>query len=129
MPTSDDAYTAIEQFVRADDHDGVRERTGMGTEAILRPLKLCTSITNLKFRNKHYALQADGLPMDSPASLVIANIYRSLRRKGLSTFPFAKPGVWYRYVDNMFAIVKKIHVQNLLDHLNRQHSVADPGFK
>ena len=49
----DDAYAAIEQLVRADDHDGVRERTGMGTEAILRLLKLCMSITNFKFRNKH----------------------------------------------------------------------------
>ena len=49
----DDAYTAIEQLVRADDHDGVREQTGMGTEAILRLLKLFMSITNFKFRNKH----------------------------------------------------------------------------
>ena len=70
----DDAYAAIEQLVRADHHDGVREPTGMGTEAIHLLLKLCMSITNFKFRNKHYAL-ADGLPMDSPASPVIANIY------------------------------------------------------
>ena len=117
----DDAYAAIEQLVRADDHDGVRERTGMGMEAILRLLKLCMSTTNFKFRNKHYAL-ADGLPMGSPASPVIANIYmRVFEEKALSTFPFAKPKVWYRYVDDVFAIVKRIHVQNLLDHLNRQH--------
>ena len=117
----DDAYAAIEQLVRADDHDGVRERTGMGTEAILRLLKLCKSITNFKFRNKHYAL-ADGLPIGSPASPVIANIYmRVFEEKALSTFPFAKPKVWYRYVDDVFAIVKKTHVQNLLDPVNRQH--------
>ena len=60
--------------------------------------------------------------MGSPASPVIANIYmRVFEEKALSTFPFAKPKVWYRYVDDVFAIVKKIHVQNLLDHLNRQH--------
>ena len=82
----DDAYAAIEQLVRADDHDGVRERTGMGTEAILRLLKLCMSITNFKFRNKHYA-PADGLPMGSPASPVIANIYmRVFEEKALSTY-------------------------------------------
>ena len=90
----DDAYTAIEQLVRADDNDGVRVRTGMGTEAILRLLKLCMYITNFKFRSKHYAL-ADGLPMGSPASSVIANIYmRVFEEKTLSTFPFAKPKVW-----------------------------------
>ena len=105
----DDSYTVIEQLVRADDHDGVRERTAMGTEAILRLLKRCMSFTNFKFRNKHYAL-ADGLPMGSPASPVIANIYmRVFEEKALSTFPFAEPKVWYRYVDDVFAIVKKIH--------------------
>ena len=46
---------------------------------------------------------------------------RVFEEKASSTFPFAKPKVWYRYVDDVFAIVKKIHVQNLLDHLNRQH--------
>ena len=70
----DDVYTAIEQLVRANGHDGVREWMGMGTEAILRLLKLFMSITNFKFRNKHYA-RADGLPMGSSASPVIANIY------------------------------------------------------
>ena len=63
----------------------------------------------------------DGLPMGSPASPVIANIYmRVFEEKALSTFPLAKPNVWYRYVDDVF-VLKKIHVQNLLDHLNRQH--------
>ena len=50
------------------------------------------------------------------------SIRESLKKKVLSTFPFDKPKVWYRYVTyEVFAVVKKIHVQNLLDHLNKQH--------
>ena len=56
--------------------DGVKERTGMGTEAILRLLKLCTSITNFKFWKQHYAL-AIGLPRAHLHHqwLLINNIY------------------------------------------------------
>ena len=114
----DDAYAEIEKVLRAD--PGVQERTGMGVEAVLKLLKLCLSMTNFKFRNKHYAL-SDGSPMGSPASPVIANIYmRALEERALSTFEL-KPKVWYRYVDDVFSITKKTHVPKLLQHLNNQH--------
>ena len=58
----DDAYTVIEEFVRAD--TGVKERTGMEANAVLKLLKLCMSITNFRFRDRHYEL-TDGLPMGS----------------------------------------------------------------
>ena len=93
----------------------------MGVEAVLKLLKLCMSMMNFKFRNKHYAL-LDGLPMGSPASPVIANIYmRALEERALSTFELGKPKVWYRYVDDVFSITKKTHIPKLLQHLNNQH--------
>ena len=55
-------------------------------------------MTNFRFRNKHYAL-ADGLPMGSPASPVIANInIKVFEEKALATFPSTGPKVWFRFV-------------------------------
>ena len=56
----DEAYAAIEKIIRAD--DGVKKQTGMEADAILKLLKLCMTMTNFRFRNKHYAL-VDGLRM------------------------------------------------------------------
>ena len=108
-------HTAIEKLIKA---GGVKKRTGTGADAILKLLKLCMTMTNFRFRNKHYAL-ADGLPMGSP---VIANIYMKVfEEKALATFPSTGPKVWIRFFDDVFSIVKQRHVVELLQHLNDQH--------
>ena len=113
------AYKEIEKAVRGD--KDVKQRTGMGADAIMKLVELCLSITNFQFQDKHYEL-TDGLPMGSPASPVIANLFmRSFEEKALSTFQ-QKPKVWYRFVDDVFSIVKKTHANELLHHLNQQNT-------
>ena len=82
-------------------------------------VKLCFSTTEFQFRNKYYHLD-DGLPMGSPASRVVTNIFMiKLEKTALESF--AKPlKIWHRYVDDVLSI-KKCQVENLLQHLNKQH--------
>ena len=111
--------TLVFVTLRAD--TGFKERTGMEVEAVLKLLKLCMSMASSNSKTKNYAL-SDGLPMGSPASPVIANMYmEALEERALSTFELGKPKVWYRYVDDVFSITKKkTHVPKL-QHLNNQH--------
>ena len=73
-------------------------------------------MTNFKFKNKkkNYTLP-DGLPMGSPASPVIANMYmKALEERALSTFELGKPKVWYRYVEHVHVTAHKVHWEAMI---------------
>ena len=56
--------------------------------------------------------------MGSPVSAVVANLYMEFFEElALRTAP-ARPRIWKRYVDDMFTLVKKGDVDELLVHLN-----------
>ena len=112
------AYKTISDILNQD--PDFSERNNVAPEAVLEMLKVCLSTTGFQFDNKHYEL-SDGLPMGSPASPAIANIFMSqLEEDALKSFDGA-PNVWHRYVDDVFSIVKKSLVEKLLVHLNSQH--------
>ena len=113
-----DAFNTIRQIVEDDTHFKTKNRIEPGT--LLELLKLCLSTTSFQFRRKHYEL-ADGLPMGSPASPVVANLFMAkLEEKALTSFK-ERPKLWYRYVDDIISIVKAKVVEELLAHLNDQH--------
>ena len=94
---------------------------GIETTTLLEILKLCLTTTHFQFRGEHYEL-SDGLPMGSPASPAIANLFMAkLEETALSTFAGDKPKVWYRYVDDVLSVVKTTAIDQLLTHLNSQH--------
>ena len=114
----EDAFEAIRQTIEGDPE--FRENNGVAQDAFLEILKVCLSTTGFQFRGKHYEL-SDGLPMGSPASPAIANLFMSkLEEDALKSFDGA-PTVWYRYVDDVFSIVKRRLVEKLLAHMNTQH--------
>ena len=45
----------------------------------------------------------------------------SFEKKALDTWPKNKPKAWYRFIDNVFSIIKQSDVKDFLDHLNTQH--------
>ena len=60
--------------------------------------------------------------MGSPVSPPVACIFMSrLEEHALATFQ-TRPSTWYRFMDDVFAIVKKTVVNDLLAHLNDQNS-------
>ena len=117
VPTMD-ALATIREILEAD--EDLKSQTGMTTSTLLDLVKLCM-ITNFKFRGNHYAL-TDGLAMGAPSSSVIANLYiGKLEEKAIPSFDGPKPKFWRRYVDDIFAILKKAVLGKFLMHLNAQH--------
>ena len=113
-----DALEAIREIIDAD--EDFMSRTGMTTDTLLELTKLCM-ITNFQFRADHYEL-SDGLAMGAPSSPAIANLYMGkLEEKAISTFDGPKPRFWRRYVDDVFAILKRSVLIKFLAHLNTQH--------
>ena len=61
--------------------------------------------------------QKDGAAMGSPVSPVVANIYmESFEEMALRTA--IAPGIWRRYVDDIFCVIEKEQAQGFLNHLN-----------
>ena len=114
----DQATEAITMILQND--DSFHERCRIKIASFMELLRLCTSITTFQFRGQHYEL-ADGLPMGSPASPCIANLFIArLESNALDSFPTSTK-LWLRYVDDVFSIVKRAVVDQLLSHLNAQH--------
>ena len=114
----DKAAEATHDLLRTDNH--LDERTNLKIESIMTLLNLCLTTTSFQFREQHYEL-TDGLPMGSPASPCVANIFiAQLEQKAIASF-LSPPKLWLRFVDDVFSILKKNAVENLLEHLNSQH--------
>ena len=60
--------------------------------------------------------------MESPLSPVVANLFMTtLEECALERFS-PRPSTWFRFVDDVFSIVKKAAVHRFLRHLNDQHA-------
>ena len=84
-------------------------------------LEICLKVSYFQFRGEFYELE-DGLAMGSPISAVVANIYMSAwEESALASFRGRKQKVWWRFVNDIFSVVKRTPVRMLLEHLNTQH--------
>ena len=78
--------------------------------------------TFFSFRGKFYHL-TDGVAMGSPVSSVVANLFmEAFEQRALREAKEKKvaPRVWKRYVDDVFALIKRQLAPCLLEHLNEQ---------
>jgi hypothetical protein len=80
----------------------------------------CMAFNFFTFRNDHYK-QTSVTSMGYPISAIIANIFMSRFEMDLATANLL-PRIWYRYVDGIFAVIKKTGVQNTLNMLNSQYN-------
>ena len=93
------------------------ERTELLVDDIVNLLTLCLKATFLEFRGKVYQ-QVHGTAMESPVSIVIANlVMENVEQKALATF-HSPPHFWKRYVDDTFTVLPCNLVQEFLSHLN-----------
>ncbi|XP_046548528.1 uncharacterized protein LOC124258500 [Haliotis rubra] len=95
--------------------------TSLTINSIINLATTCFDFSYFTFNDKIYR-QIHGLPMGSPLSPLITEIYMtSFEESALSTAPF-QPLCWYRKVDDTFTTIdKQDDPAQLLQHLNNQH--------
>ena len=98
----------------------LEKRTKWKPDSIMKLMKICVSTTYFTFRGKIYQ-QVDGLAIGAPTSGFLADIFMyRLEMRALNTFAMA-PRVWERFVDDIYAVIKKILKERFLEHLNSLH--------
>ncbi|XP_055840500.1 uncharacterized protein LOC129908179 [Episyrphus balteatus] len=86
----------------------------------LRAAKVCMSHNCFVFRDKFYK-NKNGTSMGNPLSPLIAEAFMSkfetdLKKEGLL------PRIWLRYVDDVFSVVKKNSVNEILNTINNRYN-------
>ena len=59
--------------------------------------------------------------MRNPASSVVAEIYLQAHETTAITTLSNPPNIWKRYVDEVFAIIKRSHLDEFQQHINGLH--------
>ncbi|OXA48236.1 uncharacterized protein LOC110855495 [Folsomia candida] len=93
--------------------------TKLTNEDIMDLLEICLSSTYFKYDGKFYH-QTEGTAMGSPISAIVAELYlQSLEHKLVTRNKFII--FWRRYVDDIFAIIRKRKLEAVLNQINGFH--------
>jgi len=114
----EEAIEIVRQELIAD--TDLKSTTTVGAANVVELLKICVGRTYFTFKGKIYE-QVNGLAIGAPTSGFLADIFMNgLEREAMETF-IDPPRVWWRFVDDVLAIVKTSAKHTYLDHLNRKH--------
>ena len=92
-------------------------RCKLNINKIMNALDLCLDNTYLCFHKKFYR-QIFGVVMDSPISVIVANLLmESNENKMLKDFA-SPPRIWLRYTDDTFVVLKKTEVVSFHKFIN-----------
>ena len=87
-------------------------------EEICTGLRICLQATYLKSGNKFFR-QIHGTAMNSPVSVVMANlVMEDVEERAIDSFG-QTPRVWKRFVDDTFVMLNMVAVDKFFTHLNQ----------
>lgn len=86
----------------------------------LAAAKMCMDTNYFEFRKRFFKIES-GTSMGNPLSPLIAEAFMSKFEMDLKSAG-RLPTVWHRYVDDVFAIVKRSDLNNILNTLNSQYT-------
>ena len=118
---TESALKTLENWLRR--HTDILNGTNLSSEGIIKLMSLCVSNTYFTHNGKFYK-QKQGLPMGSPISPLLANIWLDEIEKCFLSTLSNPPRLWIRYLDDIFTLVKNLE-ENLKSYLRRLNNVND----
>ena len=71
--------------------------------------------------NSQFYQQTDGVVMGDPASSTTVEIYMQAYECTAITTALHPAKVWERFVDDIYSILKRTHLENFFNHINNFH--------
>ena len=113
-----DTLSIIKDYVNNDDQ--FTRKTAISQDKFLDLVHLVLTTTWYTFNSQFYQ-QTDGVAMGGPASSTIAEIYMQAYEHTAITTALHPPKVWERFVDDVYSILKRTHLENFFHHINNLH--------
>ena len=104
-----DTLNIIKDYVNNDDQ--FTRKTAIPQDKFLDLVRLVLATTWYTFNSQFYE-QTDGVAMGGPASLTTAEIYMKAYERTAITTALHPPNVWERFVDDVYSIIKRTHLEN-----------------
>ena len=108
----------IKDYVNNDDQ--FTWKTAISQDKFLDLVNLVLTTTWYNFNSQFYQ-QTDGVAMGDPASSTTAEIYMQAYERTAITTALHPPKVWERFVDDVYSILKRTHLENVFLHINNLH--------
>ena len=108
----------IKDFVN--NNDQFTRKTSIPQDKFLDLVYLVLTTTWHTFNSQFYQ-QTDGVVMRGPASSTTAEVYLQAYERTARTTALHTPKVWERFVDDVFSILKRTHLENFFHHINNLH--------
>ena len=89
---------------------------GQELQKLMSLTELCMNNSHFQFRGKFFKLR-DGVAMGNPLSPFITSIFMSAFENDFKKHPLF-PKIWIRYVDDIFAVVRRTKLRQTLKYLN-----------
>ena len=113
-----DSLTIIRSLLEKDKE--LCNKTPIPVDKLMELIEFDLTTTWFKF-NGDFITQTDGVAMGKPASSVVAEIFMQEKESIALDSCLESPKVWERYVDDVFAIIKRDNLENFCTHINSLH--------
>ena len=111
-----DTLNIIKDYVNNDDQ--FTRKTTIPQDKFLDLVHLVLTTTWYTFNSQFYQ-QTDGVAMRSLASSAAAEIYLQAYENTAITTALHPPKIWERFVDDVYCILKRTHLEYIFHHINK----------
>ena len=110
-----DTLNIIKDYVNNDDQ--FTRKTVIPQDKFLDQVRLVLTTTWYAFNSQFYQ-QTDGVAMGDPASSTTAEIFMQGYERTAITTALHLPKVWERFVDDVYSILKRMHLENIFKKIS-----------